>query len=234
MAGGVRTADRLRCVRRVVLDTVLPPCCAGCGLAGAVCCAGCASVWDAPRRVTRGATEGHAPVYALAPYRGVARRIVLAHKERGRRDLTGPLGAALARALPNLPGALPSDGQWWLVPVPSRRSAARARGGPHVHALARRCAAVLASGPAAAPAAVAPALRLTAGARDAVGLAREQRAANLAGRLRLVPAGAPPGGTSVVLLDDVVTTGVTAAACTSALAAAGITVGAVLALTAAG
>ncbi|MFF1612651.1 hypothetical protein ACFVYA_33160 [Amycolatopsis sp. NPDC058278] len=81
---------------------------------------------------------------------------------------------------------------------------------------------------------VAPALELAGAARDAVGLSREQRMANLAGRLRFREAGRPPPGLSIVVLDDVITTGATAAACTRALAAAGFTVSAVLTLLAAG
>ncbi|WP_410607478.1 hypothetical protein [Amycolatopsis sp. lyj-109] len=82
--------------------------------------------------------------------------------------------------------------------------------------------------------AVAPALQLSGGARDAVGLGREQRMANLAGRLTFREAGRPPPGFSIVVLDDVVTTGATAAACARALAAEGFAVSAVLTLLAAG
>ncbi|WP_326938512.1 hypothetical protein [Amycolatopsis rifamycinica] len=81
---------------------------------------------------------------------------------------------------------------------------------------------------------VAPALELAATARDAVGLGREQRVANLAGRLRFREAGRPPPDHRIVVLDDVITTGATAAACTRALTAAGCTVSAVLTLLAAG
>ncbi|MDQ7809750.1 hypothetical protein Q5425_39005 [Amycolatopsis sp. A133] len=81
---------------------------------------------------------------------------------------------------------------------------------------------------------VAPALELAGSARDAVGLSREQRMTNLAGRLRFREAGRPPPGFRIVVLDDVVTTGATAAACTRALVAEGFTVSAVLTLLAAG
>ncbi|TVT62307.1 ComF family protein [Amycolatopsis rhizosphaerae] len=214
-----------------VLDLLLPSVCAGCGTPGAACCAQCLAGFSRPEPVTRGPTAGLAPVYALARYRDQARRLVLAYKERGRRDLAPPLGDALAAVLPELPPARPDrHGTWWLVPVPSRRSASRVRGGPHLTRLARACATALAA--RGHGAAVAPALRLAAGARDAVGLDRARRAANLAGRLRLDPRGLPPRSTPVVLLDDVVTTGVTAAACGRALVTSGFPVVLVLTLTA--
>jgi predicted amidophosphoribosyltransferase len=80
---------------------------------------------------------------------------------------------------------------------------------------------------------VAPALEVK-GARDAVGLGRAERVANLAGRLRFVPDGRPPPGCRVVVLDDIVTTGATAAACVAALKSSGVAVAAVLTLLAAG
>jgi predicted amidophosphoribosyltransferase len=79
---------------------------------------------------------------------------------------------------------------------------------------------------------VAPALRLARGARDSAGLGAADRIANLSGRVRCHPPGAPPRGTPVVLVDDVVTTGATAAACVRALASAGLMTTAVLTLTA--
>jgi len=78
---------------------------------------------------------------------------------------------------------------------------------------------------------VAPLLRLGAGVRDAVGLTRAERAANLDGRIRLLPGDCPE---KVVLLDDVITTGATVAACARLLRANGIQVSAAIALAAAG
>lgn len=207
-----------------LLDLLMPPRCAGCGAAER-CCARCLAAFGDPRRLR---LPGPA-AYALADYRGAARELVLAFKERGRVDLAQPLGALLGRALPLLSEARPAeDGTWWLVPAPSRRSASRVRGGEHVLRLAEAAAAV------GAPAAVAPALRLASGVHDSVGLDAAARRANLAGRVRPRPDGLPPPGTPVVLLDDVVTTGATAAACTRALRDAGVRVTAVLTLTTAG
>ncbi|MEU4667038.1 ComF family protein [Amycolatopsis sp. NPDC023774] len=236
-------------------------------------------MWGSLTEVVRAPLAGLAPAYALARYQGVAKRVLIAYKERGRRDVAPALGRVLASALAALPragapragprreghslGGPPFDeptfvgssrtgpglekpvvardstadadfvpvGPWCLVPAPSRRSASRLRGGPHVQRLAEAAARCLAQ--AGTEAVVAPALALK-GARDAVGLSRAERVANLAGRLRFVPAGRPPPGSRVVVLDDVVTTGATAAACVRALADAGVSVSAVVALLAAG
>jgi predicted amidophosphoribosyltransferase len=215
----------------LALDLLLPAVCAGCGAPGAACCPACRGDLGRPQPAPRSPLL--VPVHALAPYSGVPRRLVLAYKERGRRDLADPLGRAMAETLPGLPGARAApDGTWWLVPAPSRRPASRRRGGAHLLRLARRCANHLTR--AGHSAAVAPALLLSPGARDAVGLGRDQRAANLATHIRLDARGLPPPGTPVVLLDDVITTGATIATCTRALTAAGCEVSAALVLTSAG
>ncbi|WP_208608250.1 ComF family protein [Amycolatopsis pretoriensis] len=213
----------------MLLDLLIPARCAGCGARGLPCCDRCAAVWGAVSEVVRVPVAGLVRVFALSRYRGLGRRLLIAFKERGRRDLAAPLGLALARALVVLP--VPGSAVC-LVPAPSRRSAARVRGGPHVELLALAAARVLAGW--GFEVAVAPALELAGGARDAVGLDRAARVANLAGRLRFREAGRPPPGMPVVVLDDVITTGATAAACVRALAGEGIEVAAVLTLLAAG
>ncbi len=214
---------------KLLLDLLLPTRCAGCGALGAACCRACFDVWGSLREVTRTPTSGLVQVFALARYQGVARRLLIAYKERNRRDLAPALGHALAEALLMLPGKGPP---FCLVPAPSRRTASRARGGPHVGKLADLAAETLAG--SGIDVAVAPALAMTSGVRDAVGLGREERAANLAGRIRFRGDARPPPGAAVVVLDDVVTTGATAAACVRVLEANGIEVDAVLTLLAAG
>jgi predicted amidophosphoribosyltransferase len=149
-------------------------------------------------------------MYALAAYDGPARRAVIAYKERGRRELAVPFGRLLATVLSGLPAA-------GIVPVPSRPAAVRKRGFAHMELVARHTGAV-----------VRPVLRLDRRAQDSVGLDQAARVANLAGRLAC---GAVQGA-RVVLIDDVITTGATAAACCAALRDAGAIVTAVLSLTA--
>jgi predicted amidophosphoribosyltransferase len=158
-------------------------------------------------------------VLAVGRYTGPLRSALLRYKERGRRDLAGSLGELLAAALDEVVGPAPV----WLVPAPSRPAAARERGGDHV---ARLCRAVAARRPGVQ---VARPLRLARRALDSVGLDAEQRAANLAGRVRVRPA-ALPGAGAVVLVDDVVTTGATLRTCCDALTGAGVGVGAAVVL----
>jgi predicted amidophosphoribosyltransferase len=195
-----------------LLDLLVPKCCAGCGSPDSVLCARCRQTMAGPFAVER----AHGPpLYALTGYDGAARRAVLAYKERGRRELAESFGSLVAQALLQLPGSAACC----LVPVPSRPAAARKRGGQHMLLVARHTGRP-----------VRPVLHLDRHARDSVGLDVTARAANLAGRLTCDPIG---HGTEVILLDDVITTGATAAAGTAVLTEAGAKVVAVLALTAA-
>lgn len=221
-------------VLRHLLDLLLPVECGGCNAPGAALCPRCAGLLSAPIQVRPPCCPAGPPVYALGSYQGCLRAALLAYKERGRRDVAAPLGTALASGLLQL-RSLDADcaaEAVWMVPVPSRASAAARRGGQHVELLARRAAAALAGVEVAA--AVAPALRMGRGVRDSVGLARAARRANLAGRVLIRPAGLPPRGIPVVLVDDVVTTGTTAAACAAALLQTGVAVSAIVVLAAAG
>jgi predicted amidophosphoribosyltransferase len=164
----------------------------------------------------------------LARYADPVRSAILAGKERGRRDLPPLLGVALGRGLLRLRRTAVLPDQIWLVPAPGRRAAARRRGGDPVTTMARAAAAFAAR--TGLPTGMAPCLFTAGSARDSVGLNAAARAANLAGRVRWRPAAGPPAGSTVLLIDDVLTTGATATIACDVLRAAGVRVGGVLVL----
>jgi predicted amidophosphoribosyltransferase len=168
------------------------------------------------------------PIRAMARYSGPARAAILAGKEHGRTDLPALIGNAVGSALLRLRRAALLPDQIWIVPAPSRRAAARRRGGDPVTLMARAAARRMAE--YGAFAGVAPCLYTAARARDSVGLDAAGRAANLAGRVRLRRSATPPAGALTVLLDDVLTTGSTSLASIRALQDASIGVAGVLAV----
>jgi predicted amidophosphoribosyltransferase len=207
----------IRELAAALVDLVLPGECAACGEPEPPWCGPCHS------RLGPQATPwlpGGPEVLAAGRYTGPLRSALLRYKERGRRDLVRPLADLLAVALDGLVPPPVPDGRApaavWLVPAPSRPAAARARGGDHV---LRLCHAVAA---ARADVRVARPLRLVGRVRDSVGLDTAQRAANLAGKVRVRLARLPPPGAVVLLVDDVITTGATLVTCRDALAAAGV------------
>ena len=172
---------------------------------------------DEPHLITPRLDPG-VPVLSLGRYAGARRKAVVALKERGRTDLLDPLGDALQVALEHLLTWGVLDPPLALVPAPTRRSSARRRGGDPVTGLARRAAAGLPG------LTVTPAQRLKTFTRDSVGLSSADRQANIAGRIRLLR---PVSGT-VLLVDDIVTTGATAAESVRVLQTAGAAVAAVV------
>jgi predicted amidophosphoribosyltransferase len=152
---------------------------------------------------------------SCADWDGAVRRLVLAFKERGRGGLVGVLGAALAEAVRALDVG---SGPLSLVPVPSRPAARRERGQDPTARLA--AAAARAGRRGGRPVQVAPVLSHVRTVRDQTGLSAAARRANLAGAMRAARFGALP--TTVVLLDDVSTTGATLAEAARALRVAGI------------
>jgi predicted amidophosphoribosyltransferase len=212
-------------------DLALPDGCVGCAAPGRVLCRDCGSQLTGPAHPAwpTPVPEGLPPPWAVADYAGPARAAVLAHKEEGRRALGVPLGAALATAAGAAIGTAAgaaigaSVEPALLVPAPSRPAAVRARGDDPTRRLARRAAAVLRR--AGVPVRVVPALRGARGLADQAGLDAADRAANLAGALRVVAGGDRlVAARSVVVVDDVVTTGATLAECARALRAAGAVV----------
>ncbi|MDP9392664.1 MAG: ComF family protein [Actinomycetota bacterium] len=202
-------------------DLVLPRTCAGCDLPGEVLCHRCASLLARPRLAApRRIPWGFPPTVAAGSYEGPVRPAVIAFKERGRAELGGTLGTALALAVVAVSRAVPErDGPLLLVPVPGSRAAIRSRGRDHVRELSRSAVAELQA--AGVPAAEARLLRRRGRVQDSAGLSVAQRRANLAGTFVLARGAPRPGpGTLLVLVDDVVTSGATLTEAAGVLAGA--------------
>ena len=188
-----------------LLDLVLPRACMGCGSYLGLLCPRCVPLSPAHRTA-----DG---TWWAARYEGAVRSALLAYKERRRRDLVTPLGELLTRSIAALcAGERGPPERLVLVPVPSARSVAAARGGDHVLRLARR------AGAACGLRTAAGALALTRQVRDSAGLGATERAANLAHAVLARPA---PAGWTALVVDDIVTTGATLRECSRALGAAG-------------
>ncbi len=208
-----------------MLDLILPLQCGGCGAPSTRWCDACArelSVAADQPHVINPRVDPQVPVFALGRYAGARRQAILALKERGRADLVGPLAAALATGVHRLLSWGIVEAPLTVVPAPTRRSAARRRGGDPVTRLARTA---VAGHPAIT---VAPALRMRALVRDSVGLGITARERNVAGRVLLRGTRLTQSGTEVLIVDDVVTTGATARESVRVLTAAGVRVTAVL------
>ena len=206
-----------------MLDLILPLECGGCGAPSTRWCPACATALavhtDEPHVIAPRIDPG-VPVFALGRYCGARRNAILALKERGRRDLAAPLSGALELGIHRLLDWGILAAPLSVVPAPTRRSAARRRGGDPVTRIAIAAAAPHRS------IGVAPVLRTSGLVRDSVGLNSAARERNIAGRVRL--SAVPPG--EVLLVDDIITTGATAREAVRVLVAGGARVAAVLAL----
>jgi predicted amidophosphoribosyltransferase len=209
-----------------VLDLILPLECGGCGAPSTRWCGACAHdlrVRQGQPHLISPRVHPGVPVFSLGRYAGPRRNAIVAIKEHGRADLIRPLGAALSAGLAQLLAWGVFGAPITVVPAPTRGLAARRRGGDPVTRMA------LAATTGQPDASVVQALRMKALVRDSVGLSSAARQRNVAGRVRLrVPREGFAG--DVLVVDDIVTTGATAAESVRVLQTSGIPVAAVLAL----
>ena len=160
---------------------------------------------------------------SLGRYAGARREAIVAVKEHGRADLIAPLAVALRAGLERLLTWGVVGTPLTIVPAPTRRSAARRRGGDPVTRMALAAAAGLRDVD------VLQALRLRALVRDSVGLSSADRQRNIAGRVK-ISKHFEVLANDVLVVDDIVTTGATAGESIRVLRIAGAHVAGVLAI----
>lgn len=221
----------LRPAATALLDLLLPGICAGCGRAGPSVCDSCQAelVGQACPWQPSPPPVGLPACTRAAPYDGVARSALIAFKEHGRADLCRPLGAALSHAVEvfAVGAAVPIT----LVPVPASPAALRRRGRDHVLQLARAAGRQLRD--RGTPVRVLPLLRATRTPADQSALDASRRATNVREAFAVRPWCTTTRGGPVILVDDIITTGATAAECAKTLAAGGCPVDGVAAVAAA-
>ena len=207
-----------------MLDLILPLECGGCGAPSTRWCEVCATELavkaDEPH-VVNPRTDPDVPVFALGRYAGARRQALIAMKDHGRTDLIPPLARALAAGIHRMLTWGMIDVPLTIIPAPTRRAAARRRGGDPV---TRMATAAVAKHPGID---VVQALRLKPFARDSANLGSAARERNLAGAV-LLRRRRPTVEHEVLLVDDIVTTGATARESVRTLRAAGVRVAAVL------
>lgn len=215
--------EALRLIAGFAKDIVYPRTCAGCGSRGAWLCELCEGSLDlfAPPWCVRcgipstlAGCRCHelpasiAMARSVGPFAGWLRSSVIALKYEDESDRAGHLGQMLAAVAPVAPDPV-------LAPVPLHESRLRTRGYNQSMLLAREAGRVR-GWP------VADLLVRTRATSSQVTLGAAQRRGNVAGAFALAPgtAFASPGPT-VILVDDVMTTGSTLGACAEPLLAAG-------------
>lgn len=225
---GFATIVRVAATR--ALDAALPAACVGCGDEGPALCPRCESALDARLASPAGVAIGlpgdlPEPLLQLewcAPFHGVTRAALHAIKYQGEQRLAEPLGMAIARRW-----AAVGIGADLVSHVPVHADRARQRGYDQAELIARHAARHL-----GLP--FAPLLTRARATIAQFDLDRPDRAHNVKGAFvvdqrvgrngRVGPdghSGSEPRGRWVLLIDDVVTTGATLAACATALEHAG-------------
>lgn len=192
-----------------LLDLFLPTPCIGCHKPGSPFCTKCQSEFLLARlRVSKAGRSG----FAFTSYNSLAADIVNAIKESGQTSLIGPVASLMAKSWPKeLVDVV-------LVPVPSSPANYKRRGYQHTLKLANALEKRI-------PGVTTRALLSSARERgDQVNLSPVERKSNLENAFSVDLRGFRDAGALLVLVDDVITTGATINAASSALEAAGLSV----------
>jgi predicted amidophosphoribosyltransferase len=202
-------------LRDLILSSRCVSCALPADLPGRDICRECRGQWHAPAFRALGTPA----VYAVRPYDRTSQRVILAVKESGHHALEPVIAEAIAfAALPLIDRA---DHPVHLVPIPSRPSVIRQRGADVLWSITRQSAALLQA--AGAPVTAMQILRHTRRVEDQSGLTAVQRIENLYGAMDLINGidRRALGRGSIIVVDDLLTTGATIGEAVRALAQVG-------------
>lgn len=204
---------------RDLADLVLGRRCLGCDVPGPDLCPAClATLRTRPLQLTR--PDG-LTVIAATTYETLARRVVIAYKERGHLSLAVPLGILLADAVHTVLREHDAAA-CTLVPIPGHRRSQR--GFDALAAITRYAVRDLRR--RGTNARTAPLLRADADYAPLKRLGRQDRQERIAGAFRSAPAHAGTRASGpdhpIVIVDDIVTSGATTAEAVRTLTRAGL------------
>ncbi len=190
-----------------LLDLLLPTPCIFCQKTGAAMCNQCVRSFDVQRsNLAKGAISG----YSFSDYSTQSAAVVNAIKEQGQTSLIKFMAEFMLRDWPQ------EYREVLLVPIPSTNMNLKQRGFSHTEILANQLSRALGS------VKVATLLKSAKARSDQVGLSFAEREQNLIGAFKGDLRGFQGKRSSVVLLDDVFTSGATLAQAWSTLEELGV------------
>jgi predicted amidophosphoribosyltransferase len=195
-------------------ELIFPVRCLGCGALGLEICSQCRRFWQPRIYRSHSRRKPHFPIYSSIPYSPIAGKVLLAAKEHGIQRADELMVSALSHSLSL---CLQEQGIGFLVPIPSRKSVARLRGRQFISDLAQEIG-------RDARLSTSEILTHTRAVKDQSKLDAKERVENLEGALTSLRYRSG----KAIIVDDLVTTGVTLQEAARALRAAGIEVSAAI------
>lgn len=219
---------------RTARNLIFPRGCAGCDAPDEILCPHCAAAFSYCRLRDlgpRGDGGVRLPAWSAATYQGVARHAILEWKDHDDVELDRVFASIMASLVERcgIAGQLTDESQpVMVVPAPSSLTSMRRRGRWHTLPLARAVANALQA--QSIEVSVSTALEShTEGGKSVQQISSAQRAQRIGGNIRVTSPSAYRGST-VILVDDIITTGSTLRQCAQALRQSGAYVLGALAL----
>jgi predicted amidophosphoribosyltransferase len=195
-------------------ELIFPVRCLGCGALGLEICSQCRKFWQPRIYRSHSRQKPFFPIYSSIPYSPIAGKVLLAAKEHGLHRADELMVSALSHSLSL---CLQEQGIGFLVPIPSRKSVARLRGRQFISDLTQEIG-------SDARLSTSEILTHTRAVKDQSKLDAKERVENLEGALTSLRYRSG----KAIIVDDLVTTGVTLQEAARALRAAGIEVSAAI------